>query len=97
MQIRAAGMAWFAEDDYEAFRLVLPDRSWHQTFALWRHAAEKPLKHIESQGIVAVKAHVKSDAFVGWCRSTGRNVDTQALTAFANEVAARGLEDKKAH
>jgi hypothetical protein len=86
MQIQAAGMPWFAEDDYEAFRKLLPERSWHPTFAKWRDAAEQNLKHLQGQGMLAVKAHVHSQSFAAWCRAQGHNVDTRALTTFANEL-----------
>lgn len=91
MPIHAAGMPWFYEDDYESFRAVLPDREWHRTYGEWKAAAEKSLERFRNQGIRAVKAQVRSAAFVDWCQATGRNVDTQALLAFANEAALRDL------
>ena len=91
-QIQVAGMAWFAEDDYDSFRRLLPERSWHPTFALWRQAAEENLKRLESKGYVTVKADVRSDTFADWCRSRGLDIDTRALTAYANEAAVRTLE-----
>lgn len=90
-QVQAQGMAWFFEDDYEAFRSVLPDRRWHRTFAEWEAAAEQGIKRAQDQGILAIKAKVRSTDFVAWCRSTGRNVDTQALTTWAAEAARREL------
>ena len=87
--VQIAGMAWFAEDDYEAFRSVLPDRAWHATYHDWLAAAEANKKRIEEQGIRVVKAYVRADSFRQWCRDSGRHVDTQALTQFANEVAIR--------
>lgn len=89
MQIEAAGMPWFAEDDYESFRRVLPDRSWHPTHAQWLDAAEKNLERLKASGVLAVKAHVRSNDFITWCRSTGRNVDAKALAAWGNEAAIR--------
>lgn len=89
MQIQVAGMAWFHEDDYETFRSVLPDRAWHGTFAEWEAAAQQNLERLENQGIRTIKAKARSAEFVAWCRRTGRNVDTQALTAYANEAAIR--------
>jgi hypothetical protein len=97
LQVQIAGLPWFAEDDYESFRAVLPDRAWHATYRLWLEAAQQTKKRIEQQGIRAVEAHVRSDAFVIWCRDTRCNVDTKALTAFANEVAARVHRGEKGH
>lgn len=93
-QVQAVGMAWFEEDDYEAFRSVLPDRKWHPTFREWEAAAEQNIERLKHQGTVAFKAKARSADFVAWCRSTGRNVDTQALLAYANEAAYRHITGK---
>ncbi|MGN6729101.1 MAG: hypothetical protein ACTHJG_04625 [Rhodanobacteraceae bacterium] len=90
-QIQIAGLPWFVAEDYESFRKVLPDRQWHRTFAEWEAAAEQTFKRIQNQGIRPVKAQVVSSQFVAWCRDTGRNIDTQALIAFANEAAFREI------
>lgn len=94
--IQATGMAWFAEDDYESFRAVLPDRAWHATYRQWLAAAEQGVKQHEKLGRRIVKAHVRSDTFVQWCRDTGRDIKTQALLDFANEAAFRALTQAKA-
>lgn len=90
-QIQAHGMPWFYEDDYEAFRSVLPDRSWHRTYREWEAAAEQNLQRPRNEGFRAVKAQVRSSEFIAWCAATGRNVDTEALTAWAAEVARREI------
>lgn len=95
MQARyAQGMAWFLEDDYEAFKSVLPDRRWHLSFREWEAAAQQAIQRAEDQGIVTIKAQVRSTDFVAWCRSTGRNIDTHALTAWAAEVAHRQISNQ---
>lgn len=93
MQVQIAGMPWFAADDYEAFRRLMPERSWHPTFAEWEKAANEGLKRIERSGARAVKAHVRSQDFARWCRETGRDINTQALLDFANEAAIRAFHD----
>jgi len=90
-QIQAVGMSWFDEDDYATFRSILPDRKWHRTFHEWETAAQQSMKRICDQDIRTVKAQIQSAAFVEWCRSTGRNIDTDALLAFANEAAIRDI------
>lgn len=90
-QVQAAGLPWFEADDYESFRAILPDRHWHKTFTEWEAAANQTFKRLENQGVRPVKAKVISHHFVSWCRSAGRNVDTKALLAFANEAAFRSV------
>lgn len=92
--VQAIGMAWFEEDDYEAFRSVLLDRRWHQTFREWEAVANKKIEDLRHQGFRAIKAKARSTDFVAWCRETGRDVNTQALLDFANEAAYRELAGK---
>ena len=88
-QIQAAGLPWFVAEDYESFRKVLPDRHWHKTFGEWEAAANQTFHRLQNQGIRPVKAKAISSDFVAWCNSTGRNINTDALISFANEVAYR--------
>lgn len=90
-KIQAVGMPWFVEDDYEAFRSILPDRKWHPTFAEWEAAANQRKEALHHQGFRAFKAQVRSVLFVAWCADTGREVDTKALSAFASEAAYREI------
>lgn len=93
--VQAVGMPWFDAEDYASFRAVLPDRSWHATFGEWEKAAEQKLQQLRAQGIVAIKAKVNSNDFVAWCIATGRNIDSDALVAWANEAAARHVLEGK--
>lgn len=95
MQIQAAGLPWFAEDDYESFQRVLPGRSWHPSYALWLQAAQQNFERLEASGVITVKAHVRSDDFVAWCNATGRDIDTKALTAWGNEAAIRAHRNEQ--
>ncbi|GAB3335187.1 hypothetical protein [Marilutibacter aestuarii] len=90
-QVQAVGHPWFEADDYESFKALLPERRWHPTFAEWEAAAEQNLKRLKDQGVRAIKAKVRPAEFAAWCRETGRDVDTQALTAFGAEAAYREI------
>ncbi len=97
-QIQAAGLPWFAREDYEAFRRLLPDRAWHPTFDQWQTAAQQTFDKLQAErGIRVFKAHIKSDAFVEWCHGTGRHVDTNALLQYGNEFAMRQLQEMPTH
>lgn len=92
------GIPWFAREDYEAFRTLLPDRAWHATFDQWQAAAKQAFDKIKrSNDIRVVKAHVQSDAFAQWCRSTGRDVKARALADYGNDFAARQFFHEQAH
>lgn len=95
MHVQIAGLPWFDREDYDSFRLLLPDRRWHRTFDEWERAAQQTLDRVQSQGIRAIKAKVRSHDFAEWCRATGRRIDSDALVAYGNEAAARALLDQK--
>ena len=97
MQIQVAGHPWFHRDDYDSFREVLPDRKWHASFDAWERAALQTVDQLEKRGIVVVKAHIRSNEFVAWCRASGLDINSQSLVAFANEAAARQYIDEKGH
>lgn len=97
MQAQMAGLPWFAEDDYASFRTVMPERAWHATYGQWLAAAEQTEKGLQQRGIRTVKAHVRSDAFVEWCRSTCRHIDSKALVDFGNEAALRVYMGEQTH
>lgn len=97
-QIQAFGLPWFAREDYEAFRRLLPKRAWHATFDQWQAAAQQTFDKLHAQpGVRVFKAHVKSDAFAQWCRASGRHIDTDALLHYGNEFAARQLLETPSH
>lgn len=90
-QIQAFGLPWFHEDDYEAFRSVLPDRGWHRTFAEWEASAEQTYQRLKGDGARAFKAKVRSAEFVACCRAGGHDVNTKALNAYGADYAYRQL------
>ena len=97
MKPQIAGLPWFAAGDYTSFRAILPDRQWHATHADWLHAAQRTKQRLEQSGIRAIEVHVHSAEFADWCRNTGRDIETESLTAFANEAALRVYLGEQAH
>lgn len=96
-QLSAVGIPWFAGDDYEAFRKLMPDRAWQDTYDKWEFAANKLADQQERAGVRVFKANVQSDAFAQWCRSTGRDINSRALLDYASEFAARQLFQQQSH
>lgn len=96
MQHRISGGApWFYEDDYEAFRALLPDRSWHPTYAEWETAAEANVQRLRNDGHVIYKAHIRSGEFRDWCAKEGLPLETSSLTRFGAVYAAEAVRQGK--
>lgn len=51
MHLQIAGLPWFAEDGYESFRALLPDRHWHATYREWERAAQQTLQRVQAQRV----------------------------------------------
>lgn len=85
------GIPWFTPEDYEAFRQLVPQRSWHVTFEQWEAAAIKTLDQQRRAGVLVFKVDIQSEAFARWCFDTGRDTDRQALSEYASEFARRLL------
>ncbi|HEV7779492.1 MAG TPA: hypothetical protein VGO76_21665 [Luteibacter sp.] len=83
MMKRIAGMAWFDADDYEAFRLLLPDRLWHDTYDEWLANAHETMKHLAKRRVSVAKAPVRTTSFIAWCEKTGREPASELLAEFA--------------
>jgi hypothetical protein len=86
-QHNPVGIPWFAQEDYEAFRQLVPQRSWHVTFEQWEVAATKALDQQRRAGVLAFKVDVQSEAFARWCLDTGHSTDRQALSEYISEFA----------
>ena len=94
---KAAGLPWFERDDYEAFQPILPDRNWHAIFDEWEVAANatlaprETLAHLESTGVRAVKATIRSEAFLAWCGHANLELNTKVCLSCANLAAYRDI------
>lgn len=89
------GVPWFSRDDYEAFRSLLPQRSWHTTYDQWELAANKVLHQQQCAGVPTLKVDVQSAAFALWCRDTGHDINARALVEYASAFARRHLFQDK--
>lgn len=96
MQHQISGaMPWFHRDDYEAFRALLPDRSWHPTFDEWEAAAEANVSRLRGEGHIIYKAPVHSDEFRQWCEHHRLPLETSSLTRFAAVYSAEAVRSGK--
>ena len=85
------GVPWFSRDDYEAFRLLVPQRSWHTTYDQWELAANKVLNQQQRAGVPTLKVEVQSVAFALWCQGTGHDINARSLVEYANAFARQQL------
>lgn len=89
------GVPWFARDDYEAFRSLVPQRSWHTTYDQWELAANKVVSQQQGAGVPTFKVEVRSGAFALWCQDTGHDINARSLVEYASESARQQLLHEK--
>ncbi len=81
---KVIGIAWFAREDYEAFRRLLPRRDWHATYDQWEQDASHLLDLQRREGLHALKVPVRSDTYAEWCWTTGQEPHS-SLSAYVSE------------
>jgi uncharacterized membrane protein len=88
LPIRALGMVWYELEDFERIKTMMEDgHRLHRTYTEWRLAAEQGERQFRRQGHLVVRAHLRPDEFIEWCRLNGQKLNAEGRNAFANEVA----------
>lgn len=96
MRIGAMGVGWYAREDYPRILHVMEDaHKLPRTYDEFSKSFESVERQVKSQGAVLVRAIIKPDEFVVWCRSRGLKVDAQARMRFANEAALDVVQNKQ--
>jgi hypothetical protein len=86
----AAGIAWYRAQDYGQIRRIMADAAdFPATYREWREMSERLESDLRQQGHVVLRAIVDPEIFPEWCKARGLNIDAEARTIFANEVARR--------
>jgi hypothetical protein len=90
MNIRAVGIPWYREEDWQEIRRVMIDAAkLHDRYEEWLKAASQLEKRIRDSGQIAERVYIDPKEFPAWCGLRNLNVDAEARTFFANEFVAR--------
>lgn len=105
MQITAIALPWYEAEDYPRILQVMEDAdTLPRTHAEFVKAVQTGESRLKAQGVVeVVRAVIKPDEFLTYCRMRNLKVDSKARMQFGNEVArdhvlakqAKGGADKK--
>ena len=88
MQVKAMGMVWYRQEDYQRCKAMFTDGSkLADTFDEWLTAAQTGYDKFDRQGMKVVKAYIDPDTFPEWCRTHHQEMNAQGRGAFANECA----------
>jgi len=82
------GFAWFREEEYAIFKVLLPERDWHDTFAEWEKDIERHVWLARVSGVGTVRVVVAVADFVEWCLANDLPVESSSLSKFASAHSA---------
>lgn len=92
MDLSAIAFFWIRREDYPRYLSLCVDAAnLPPTHEKWLYAANKGVERLSRAGIEVFRVEVDLDEFVAWCRTKGLNVDSEARTSYANEIAATQL------
>ncbi len=81
-------MVWYKEEDWEQLHRMFTDSHLlPQSYDDWLERAEKMVTQIEAAGDVVMKVFIDPVTFPLWCKKKGREMDMNARTDLAIEVA----------
>ena len=79
-----AGIAWFRPDQWQLLRSLASDADiLEQTHAEWESLAEKTIKDLAREGLVARRVDVDVNELQVWCTAQQRPLDASARAAYA--------------
>ena len=88
------GVSWYDREDYPRAREIMADAHvLPDTYEAWREKADGQEREAKATGLTVVRAVIKPEEFGAWCAARKLNVDAKARASFANEVAARHLNN----
>src|SRR5437868_5294445 len=79
-----AGIAWFRADQWQLLRSLAVDADkLEQTHAEWVAIAEKGIKDLARQGVIARKVEIDVNDLKEWCGLNQRPLDASARAQYA--------------
>jgi hypothetical protein len=79
-----AGIAWFRPDQWQLLRSLASDADiLEQTHAEWERLAEKTIKNLAREGLLARRVDVDVNDLRVWCIAQQRPLDASARAAYA--------------
>jgi hypothetical protein len=90
---RIIGMPWYSREDHPRILDIMVDADeLHNSFDEFLAAAERGERDLQRQGHTVIRAIIKPDEFLVWCREKGLRPDAYARSEFAAVIAARQIK-----
>lgn len=86
---RAAGIAWFREEDYPTAQALFKPTNYLPPWEEWLKRAEEIERGFKAEGLIVERVYIDLDTFPDWCLARGKRIDAQARIDFASEFVAK--------
>ncbi len=81
-------MVWYKEEDWDTLMELFSDSHLlPKSYQEWLLRAEEMKKKVEGGGDLVMKVFIDPETFPAWCREKGRDMDSNARTELAIEMA----------
>lgn len=85
-------LAWFNETEWQKLKAVATDADQlGDSYEKWLVGAKKLERQLHDQGQHAHRILLEVDTLVRWCTARKRPLDSEARSAYATALAARGF------
>lgn len=83
-------LVWYKEEDWEVLMDMFPDRHLlPASYNDWLVRADELVAKVQAEGNIALKVFIDPITFPQWCKEKKREMDAEARTAMALEVATQ--------
>lgn len=83
-------MVWYKEEDWNTLMQLFTDSHLlPKTYADWLPRAEEMVKKTEEGGDIVMKVYIDPTTFPAWCKEKGKEMNMEARTELAIEVATQ--------
>lgn len=81
-------MVWYREEDWDTLKTLFTDAHLlPATYADWLARAEEMKTRVQADGDVVIKVFIDPVTFPVWCEKKGLNMDAEARSRLAIEMA----------
>jgi hypothetical protein len=83
-------MVWYKEEDWDTLMKLFTDSHLlPKNYADWLVRAEEMVEKVKESGDMVMKVYIDPETFPAWCKEKGKEMDMNARTELAIEVATR--------
>lgn len=85
------GLPWYEAIDYDATIAIMEDCQSLDPYDVWLAKVLRQEDDFRRAGLIPVRAVIRADAFVRYCRAKNLSVDSKGRNSFASFIARKAV------